>query len=74
MKTYILLLFDKDRQVTTVRALAAETQAQAAAEAHTVAAGKDELSSYELWNGGRKVAMFSATRRDNTPVGQSSQI
>ena len=74
MKTFILLLFDRDRHVIDVRALGAEAEAAAVREAHAVARREDDLSSYELWNGGRKIAAFFAKRRDNTSAGQSPRI
>ena len=74
MKTYILLLFDSDRQVMVVRALGAESQTSAVAEAHAIAGGDDKVNSYELWNGGRKSAAFAVGRRGGTSAAQSRQI
>ena len=61
MDTYVCLILNRQRQILTVEALSAETEAEARHRAHALAATLPAAGTFELWRKGKKVTHPVAT-------------
>lgn len=56
MDAYVCLILSKSRQIMTVEALNAETEAEARQRADALIDGRADGCTYELWRKGKKLA------------------
>ncbi len=64
MDVYVCLIMSRDRQILTVAALPAETDAEARQRAHELTSATEHATNFELWLKGHKITQATLRAED----------